>query len=144
MRIQETPENPSGALMMKRSQRIKYIVLDTLHEYPPSRGDDMLLWLHIVRKHYWQVSRVSTRDKGLSISCAKFADFFMLPSFETCRRRRQEWQEIEKHKIERGEIASSDILPTERVIRKRARLESAYRNDLGKGQLAVSDFVMRD
>lgn len=133
--------NPTGAEMMQRSEKIKYRVLDALHEYPQCRGDDMLLWLYIIRKHYWRFARVSTRNGALSLSCVKFADFFNLPSFETCRRRRQEWQEMEKHKIERGEIISSDILPTTRVIHKRSRLENAYRHKMGTGQLQVSDYL---
>jgi hypothetical protein len=135
-------DNPTGAEMMRRSEKIKYRVLAALYEYPQCRGDDMLLWLHIIRAHYWRIAKVSTKNGGLSIICSKFQDYMMLPSFETCRRRRQEWQEIEKHKIERGEITSSEILPTTRVIHKRSRLESAYRNTMGKGQLSIGNYCL--
>ena len=133
--------NPTGAEMMKRSEKIKYRVLTILEDVPQTTGDDMLLYIHVLRRYYWRVVRISMKN-GFSMTCTNFKDFFMLPSFETCRRRRQEWQELEKHKIARGEITSSPLLPTKRVIQKRIRNESAYRHKMGTGQLSISDYSL--
>jgi len=138
-----TNDNPTGAEMMRRSEKIKYRVLDVLENIPQTRGDDMLLYIHVLRRFYWRIVRISMRG-GFSMSCADMKSFFMLPSFESCRRRRQEWQAAELHRIERGEITSSAILPTQRVIHKRERNESAHRHQFGSGQLAVSDFCLND
>jgi hypothetical protein len=131
--------NPTGAVMMQRSEKIKYRVLAVLEDVPQTRGDDMLLYIHVLRRFYWRIVKISMKD-GFSMSTNTFKDFFFLPSYETCRRRRQEWQEIDKHRIARGEITSSNILPTERTIHKRERNENAHRNTFGHGQLAISDY----
>ena len=132
---------PTGAEMAARTEKIKYRVLAVLEDVPQTRGDDMLLYIHVLRRFYWRIVRINMRG-GFSMTTQNFKDFFMLPSFETCRRRRQEWQEIEKKRIERGEITSSELLPTERVLHKRERNESAHNHIYGQGQLTISDYVM--
>jgi hypothetical protein len=134
-------KNPTGAEMMRRSEKIKYRVLAVLEDIPQTRGDDMLLYIHVLRRYYWRIVKISMKD-GFSMTCGDMKDFFMLPNYETCRRRREEWQELDRHKIARGEITSSAILPTERVIHKRERNERAHRNVFGKGQLAISDYAL--
>ena len=134
--------NPTGADMIKRSEKLKYRVLAILEDIPQTRGDDMLLYIYVLRRYYWRIVKINMKN-GFSMSCSKTEDFFKLPNYETCRRRREEWQAIEKHRIERGEITSSSILPTERVIRKRERNESAHRNLFGRGQLSMSDYYIR-
>jgi hypothetical protein len=134
-------DNPTGAEMMRRSEKIKYRVLAILEDIPQTTGDDMLLYIHVLRRYYWRIVRISMKN-GFSMTCSNFKDFFMLPSFRSVSRRRQEWQEIEKHKIARGEITNSPLLPTERVIKKRERANMAYNHVFGKGQLCVSDYVI--
>jgi hypothetical protein len=134
-------KNPTGAEMMRRSEKLKYRVLAILEDIPQTCGDDMLLYIQVLRRYHWRIVRISLKD-GFSMTCANFKDFFMLPSFETCRRRRQEWQEKERHRIARGEITSSKILPTERTIQKRKRNQNAHIHVFGQGQLAISDFSL--
>lgn len=112
-------DNPSGALMLSRQLKVRQMVLDALKEYPQGRGDDMLLYLYILRRHYWRQVRVSVKP-SLIINYGSFENFLNSPCFETIRRRRQEWQK----KYE-------DLRPSIRVRHKRARLEEAMREDLG-------------
>lgn len=135
--------NPTGAEMHKRNEKHKIMVEETMHNIPQATGDDNLLYFQVLRKYYWRIVRISMKD-GFSMTCASFKDFFMLPSFESIRRRRQEIQAKEKKKILRGEITSSDLLPTERTIRKRKRNENAQRHYQSNGQLSISDYSLED
>jgi hypothetical protein len=124
----ERNDNPTGAQMLARQLRVRDMVLEALREYPQGRGDDALLYLYILRKHYWRLVQVRMKD-GVSIKTRTFNDFLMLPSWETCRRRRQEL--VSKY---------PDLRPSVRVQHKRARLQDAMRHDLGNGQYTIGDF----
>lgn len=133
-------DNPTGDQMFKRTERIKDMVKQILIDYPQTRGDDTLLYITLLRKYYWRIVKVNTRNGGLVIDYGQFGNVFYTPSHETARRRRQEIQSEERHKLERGEITHSDLLPSIRVIKKRIRNENAYRHYHGTGQIAISDY----
>ena len=127
--VSKNNPNPTGAQMLARQLRIKDMTLDALREYPQGRGDDMLLYVHILRKHYWRMVHVQTKPR-LIIDYGAFENFLMTPSFETVRRRRQEWQ-----------AKYEELRPSIRVRHKRQRLQDAMTHDLSTGQYTVADFM---
>ena len=136
-------KNPTGAQMIERTRRMKDMVQSALEDYPPCRGDDMLLYIYVLRKNYWRLVRISTANGSLSLDFGSFENVMKIPSFESARRRRQEIFENIRHQIERGEIASSRLLPTERVRHKRHLNESAHRHEFGIQQrLEPSDYIL--
>ena len=118
---------PTGAQMIARSLKVKQMVLEALQEYPQGRGDDMLLYIYILRRHYNKLVQISMRN-GVSIKTRTFADFLMLPSWETCRRRRQEYQAL-----------LPDLRPTVRVQHKRRALEIEYHEEFR--QKAIVEYM---
>lgn len=130
----------TGAQMFERTIPVREMVLDALTNYPSCRGNDMLLYIHILRKNYWRVVRIDMKC-GLTMKFQEFKDIMRVPSFETCRRRRQEIQEIEKHRISRGEILYSNLLPKEKTVKKRKKLENAYRHMMCDKQLNIMDYL---
>jgi len=162
-------KNPSGKTMLDRANKIGDMVLDVLKHYPQSRGDHMLVWLGVLRRYYWKLVRISTKPT-LQMTWVSFDAFFYCPSFESCRRRAQEWQHDEKERIwmevaaqypellvqygndvewRENELAvkaflklakKSDILPMARTIRKRMRNESVHEKYFTDRQLGLEDF----
>jgi hypothetical protein len=89
--------------MMARGERVKDRVFEILEAHPQARGDDLLLLYY-----YWR------RWGKIRITFAKFEDLFQASAPETVRRRRQEI--MQEH---------PELKPSERVKRKRARLQVA-------------------
>ena len=139
-RPQEANQYPTGAEMVERTEKHGEMVREVMLERAGTRGDDNLLWLYVVKKYYWRFVEIRTSNNKISINC-DFETFFMLPSFESIRRRRQEIQAAELKAIERGEKTSSNLLPTQRVVRKRARKEMAMKHYHGEGQFRMSDYL---
>lgn len=121
-------DNPTGSVMLTRSLKVKEMVLDALKEYPQGRGDDMLLYLHILRKHYWRLVKIQTKPR-LILNFGTFENFLYTPSYETVRRRRQEWQ-----------ARFEDLRPTERVQHKRMRLQEAMFADFTHNNTTLGMF----
>jgi hypothetical protein len=126
--------------MLNRTERIKDMVLQILTDFPTTRGDDTQLYIRVLQKYYWKVVQVRTKP-SLTLNFGKFENLLMVPAPESVRRRRQEIHSELRHRIERGEITGSMLLPTERVIHKRIRSENAHRHVFGNGQLAISDYL---
>ena len=127
--------------MIERTRRMKDMVQSALEDYPPARGDDMLLYVYVLRKNYWRLVKISTSNGSLSLDFGKFENLMHVPSYESCRRRRQEIHENLRHQIERGEIAGSRLLPTMRVIHKRKLNEHAHLNEYGQQRLEPQDYI---
>lgn len=120
MPTENTNKNPSGAKMLKRTEKVKDRVRRILLQFPATKGDDTLLTYRYLREFHPQVR----------LTFAQFEALLYIPAFETIRRRRQELQ---------AEVP--DLRPTERVIRKRKRNEEATHNYYGKKMdLTLTDF----
>lgn len=134
--------NPSGATMIERNETHHEMVLERLRAVPRTRGDDLQLWLAVLRKYYWRYVKVQTRDGSLSIMFSHFSHSFYIPMPESIRRRRQEIQSEEKAKKKMGKEYDEKLLPTERVQRKRERNELAHTHRFGTGNMTLEDFSL--
>lgn len=111
-------KQPSGEKMLRNRPTIESRVKQILIDYPPTKGDDLLL---VYR--YWQ------RHANIKISFRNFKDLFYAPSTETiCRSRR------------RVQAKDPSLKPTKRVVRKREINEEAHVN-YHSGGLKLTDFV---
>jgi hypothetical protein len=131
MRIRGTPDNPTGAMMVQRTEKVKDRVAYILTQYPQTRGDD----LQLVWRYYQLYTNVRI----------KFSDFkalLMCPAPETISRRRRELQESERKAVENGEILLSDTnyLPREKTIKKREDYRMATSHYYGKG-MTLGDYL---
>lgn len=123
-------DDPSGAQMVARTEKVKDRVAHLLKTYPQTKGDDLqLIW-----KYYQKYTDVR-------ISFQNFKSLLMCPSPETIRRRRQELQQPERQAVANGEISLADCqyLPRERTERKRHNYKEALKHYYGKG-LTLNDF----
>ena len=125
--------------MLERTKRMKDYVREILISTPRTRGDDLQLWLAVLKHHYWRLVKVQTRGGSLSIMFSHFQHSFLVPMPESIRRRRQEIQAAEKAKKEAGQPYDPKLLPTERVERKRERNELAHEHYFSKG-LTLMDY----
>lgn len=158
---------PTGSEMIERTRRMKDMVEVVLINFPQTRGDYLWLWITVLRKFYWKLVRITTKPT-LKMEFASFEAAFLIPTPESCRRRSQEIIHEEKERIwglipvpngldieefresEEGKKAfmklarNSQLLPTERVIRKRIRNERVHNHEFGNGQLDLNDVYKRD
>ena len=129
--LRGTPENPTGALMVNRAEKVKDRVAYILTQYPQTRGDD----LQLVWRYYQLYTNVRI----------KFSDFkalLMCPAPETISRRRRELQEPERAAVEKGEIELSETryLPREKTEKKREDYRTATSHYYGKG-MTLGDYL---
>lgn len=149
-------DNPSGAKMLERTIKVKSQVKDILETYPATKGSDMLVIYRWLRRYY----------PHIQIKPTEFKELFLIPSFETVRRRRQELQHEQRERIRTmlfqrhpeynalrlseeldrtlngalDEFGEVNIQPTNRTRRKRARRETAFRDNFGRGEVTLADF----
>jgi hypothetical protein len=167
-------KTPTGEEMIKRNRKHREQVESILPNFPPTRGDDLELWVTVLRKFYWKQVDIYQAPKGgaLTIKFHKRENLYSIPCMESIRRRRQEiqheqkeliwkqaaknlnaidnpqedtWRETAAAQAEFLKLAKGNpYLPTERVLRKRRRNQDAQTNEFGSGQLSLSDKWNRD
>lgn len=115
-------KNPTGAMMVERTYRVRDRVREILQEFPSSRGNDTLLIYRYLRRFHPEVR----------ITFTAFEAMMRVPAFETIRRRRQELQ-----------VEEPELRPTLRTMRKRYRREKAMRHDFGKG-MTLEDYTVSE
>lgn len=112
-------DNPSGAEMLAKTEKVKDRVEFILNKYPQAKGDYRIL--------DWHYCRLFT---GVRLSFANFKKLRACPSFETIHRR---YREICKEK---------GYAPSERVQMKRERRQLAFQHNYGKNrQLDMMDYI---
>jgi hypothetical protein len=116
---------PTGAKMIQRTIKVKDRVKEILLDYPSTKGNDTLLIYRYLRRFH----------PNVKLTANQFKEMLRIPSFETVRRRRQEWQ----GKNEEGQPLYPELCPTERVTRKRKIRAEAMSHDHGRG-LTLKDF----
>jgi len=143
--------------MVARAEKVKARVEKILRDYPPARGDDtLMIYKYLCRYH-----------PEVKFKFEQFEALLFIPAFETMRRRRAELHAEQKERVKSAifakhpEYTSEDleralldaiarkeisqygeinILPTERVVRKRKRNEVATRHHYGTGLMTLQDF----
>jgi hypothetical protein len=160
---------PTGKEMIDRTRRVYDMVEAVLRNVPQTRGDHMLLYVNVLRRYYWKLVKVTTRPT-LILEYASYDAFFLCPAAETCRRRSQEIQHDERERVwkmvaenypslanqadfrdnemclkEFMKLAkTSELLPTERVIRKRRRNQEVHAHEFSTGQMSLDDCWKRN
>jgi len=110
---------PSGAKMLSKRPTIEQNVKQILKDFPPTKGDDLLL---IFR--YWK------RHDKIRISFAKFKDLLGATCPETIRRSRQKIQ-----------AQHPEFKPRERTRLKRKKNQEAHANYYGRGGFGLLDYL---
>lgn len=123
-------DDPTGAEMVERTEKVKDRVKHIITEYPQTKGDDLQL--------VWRYYQVYT---NVRIKFSVFKDLLMCPSPETIRRRRQEIQAIERNSVDAGVIRLEECqyLPTAKTLKKRKDYRTAMTNYHGRC-LKLTDF----
>jgi len=159
-------DNPTGATMLARANRVRDKVKAQLPNYPPGRGNHPLNYLYYLKHYCYKQVQVQTKPT-IVLKYASFEAFLHCPSFETVRRRTQEIQHEEKERIwaqvafnlgwtnstdiecrarvegmkEFNKLAKhSDLLPTKRTREKRNRNENVHVEYFSDKQLNLDDF----
>lgn len=109
---------PEPQQMIKNKPKLEQRVRMILEEYPPTRGDDVLLY----RKYLYLFTNVR-------LTAQQFKQLLCIPSPESISRARR--------KVQEPTSEHPKLMPTERTKRKRVILEDVNRAYYGDGQMRL-------
>ena len=112
----------------KLKDQVKFILL----KFPEARSNDKILYLKVMQYFSHNVI-YDSNDKLIKPASGKpgfsYLEWIFMPSYETCRRSRQYWQEKARSNIKAGLGTREDneLLPSEKVAVQREIKEQAFR-----------------